>query len=91
MRMPAPRTPYRKTCFCPDKTLLFRNKTPARLNTNKIMPILIKAGYFPQSTACAGMYQPKAERTTANIPAQSDLVTYLTTKNEGIGKNARNT
>src|SRR5215207_6875755 len=87
--IPDRRMALRLQYFPEERELLFWIERYAALNTNGMSARLAKAGYLPQSTAWAGMYQPKAASMTAKIPALLDRVACLTIKNMGNGMTAR--
>ena len=59
------------------------------LRTKGINARLDSAGYFPQSMAWAGIYQPSAARAKASKPAVLDPVQCLAMKNAENGISAR--
>src|SRR6185503_16339140 len=69
-----PRVAHRiRFCGCAN-SVQFCVSQYARLNMKGSSARLIKAGYLPQLTAWAGIYQPNAARTIAKMPALFDPV-----------------
>src|SRR6185436_5631608 len=85
MKLPSTINPASAQRLRADRASLCSTNKYARLNTKGIKPMLVRAGYLPQSTACAGIYQPQAETTTAKMAAQLELVRWLTGKKTEMG------